>query len=179
MKRLYGQKQLPVSSLRYVLEALIPYSDANIKLAFKPNAFFNDLENIDRQKEWQKKRSKNSEPYQRDRLQAAFHRARKKGLVVVGEDGDVYLTEKGRQSVQPYTAKKLNKDVYLMVIFDIPEDQRTKRRHLRLLLKELKFAKVQQSVWVTKYDFKELIRQEVKALNLGSCVEVYEAARIL
>jgi len=51
MKRSRSTKVLPNTALAYVLESLIPYSDANIKLAFKPHLFFNDLENIARQKQ--------------------------------------------------------------------------------------------------------------------------------
>lgn len=65
-----------------------------------------------------------------------------------------------------------------MVIFDIPENERNLRDHLRLLLKELKFKKVQQSVWVCKYDFREYITAEIKENGLQKYVQVYESRKI-
>jgi DNA-binding transcriptional regulator PaaX len=171
MKRSRSNKRLPDSALKYVLESLIPYSDANIKLAFKPNLFFNDLENISRQK--------HQSAYKRQSLRNAFYAAKKEGFITAEHKGNVRLTEKGHQHLRPYKPKKLGNSAQLMVVFDIPEEQRSKRRHLRLLLRELKFQMVQQSVWVTRYDCRKFITSEIEAYGLQPYVQVYECARVI
>ncbi|MGH9857405.1 MAG: hypothetical protein ACRD4B_06130, partial [Acidobacteriota bacterium] len=57
--------------------------------------------------------------------------------------------------------------------------ERVKRRHLRTLLRELKFKKIQQSVWVSEYDTQEFIKSEIKAFGLEQYVHVYECARVI
>lgn len=62
-----------------------------------------------------------------------------------------------------------------MIVFDIAEADRRKRDHLRLLLKELSFRQVQKSVWITKFDHREYLQAEIKALGLEKEVQAYEA----
>jgi len=162
-----------------MLEALIPYTKANLKLSFKPNSFFNELERIDRQKAWQKQKANQQHTYKKENLRNAFYRAKAKGFIVMDEAGNPRLTDLGRKFIQPYMPKKLGKSAKLLIIFDIPEPERYKRRHLRTLLKELKFSKVQQSVWSTSYDHREIIEAEIKALSLQKYVQVYEALKII
>jgi PaaX-like protein len=178
VKRVKSHKELPNSALRYILEALIPYSEANLKLAFKPNQFFNDLENIEKQKAWQSERQHDTKIYPRNTLRNAFYKAKKNGLVTVDHDGNPRLTEKGRQQIKPYQAVKLDKSARLMVI-DVPENERVKRRHLRTLLKELDFEMVQQSVWISSYDHRALLKSEIKEYGLQKYVRVFECAQII
>ncbi len=151
-------------STRYVLEALLPYTDANLKLAFKPSAFFYELS----------KRSK----LKNEAYKSAFYRAIKQGLVVVDEFGAPRLTEKGRQGMELYKPLRLGRDAHLIVIFDIAESDRGKRDHLRALLRELSFVKVQQSVWASRYDHRNLLQAEIAELNLQENVIVYEAVKL-
>lgn len=178
MKKALSNKELPDSALKYILESLIPYTEANLKLSFRPNLFFNDLENIDRQRVWLKERRKDRERFERQTLRNQFYKAKKKGLITV-EGGVPRLTEKGRRKIRPYKPQKLGPDAYLMVTFDIPENERTKRSHVRLLLKELSFTKVQQSVWISHYDHREYIKGEIEMLDLQDHVHVYECTRII
>jgi CRISPR-associated endonuclease Cas2 len=170
VKRSYSNRELPDSALKYVLEGLIPYTDANLKLSFSPNTFFNDLENIGRQKR---------RNYRRQTFRNYFYRAKKQGLIVVDQNGIPRLTEKGRQKIRPYKPQKLGSSAYLLVAFDIPEEERTKRNHLRLLLKELEFTKVQRSLWASKYDHRNYLEEEIKAHELRDHVQVYECIRII
>lgn len=66
----------------------------------------------------------------------------------------------------------------MMVIFDIPENERHKRSHLRALLHELGFKKIQQSVWVSDNECREYLAAEIKNFGLESYVEAYESFRI-
>lgn len=96
----------------------------------------------------------------------------------MGEDGIPRLTDEGWKRVKPYRPEKLRGSVRLMVIFDIPEEERHKRRHIRMLLKELQFEQEQKSVWTTAYDHRSYLREEIKTLGLQSYVRTYECARI-
>jgi len=66
-----------------------------------------------------------------------------------------------------------------MVIFDIPEDSADLRRKFRLLLIQLQFKQVQQSVWMSDKDYCAILADSIKDLGLQDWVQLYEAARIL
>ncbi len=146
-----------------ILKALIPYTEQNLKLAFHPSSFFDELER--------------SSGYSRLTLQQSYSRLKNRGYVV--HDKVPALTTKGRRYVQPFIAQKLGKDAQLMVIFDIPEDFGDQRRQLRNLLRQLGFSQAQRSVWVSDKDYVGILREAIDELKLGDWVEVYEASRII
>lgn len=150
------------SALVYVLVALIPYSKPNLLLAYKPGLFFRELEKVSR--------------YKQSTLRAAYWRAQKEGLIETNKNLSV-LTVKGQRKIAPFMAEKLKNDARLMVIFDIPEDQKAKRQKLRQILKKWQFRQVQKSVWMTGKDYREELVDLIKELNLIGCVEIYECAR--
>ena len=85
----------------------------------------------------------------------------------VKDQNKYFLSNKGVKKVLRLKAKKgiskkpkKFKDKYLIIIFDIPVQNKQKRSILRSILLELKFEKLQQSIWITKFD----ILQEVKTL---------------
>lgn len=147
------------SSAGYILKALIPYSDANLKLLYKPSAFFYELEKISQ--------------YKKASLQNSFYQLKRKGLVEL-IDGVPHVTKKGYAKLQVYQPAKLQKSC-LMVIFDIPERDRRKRQQLRTLLRELRFTRLQQSVWVSEYDARDYLKAEVQALRLKDHVQIFES----
>jgi DNA-binding transcriptional regulator PaaX len=152
------------STILYILAALVPYTEPNLKLSFKPSQFFNDLERL----------SKNG--VKAGTIRTTYHRALKQGLVKL--DGNIpRLTEKGRHKIKPYHAKKL-KGAQLMITFDIPEKERQKRTHLRLLLKELSFKQVQKSVWMSQNDHRKYLAAEINAHKLEKYVEIFEARSV-
>lgn len=154
------------SPMHYVLSGLIPYTEANVKLSFKPNLFFNDLERLDQIK------------ISRNGLRSTYYRAIKVGYIEFDKKSKKpKITDKGRDKLLPFEPRKL-KDSKLMVIFDIPEKDRSKRRDLRLLLKELAFIQVQKSVWISSLDSREYIGLEIKRLKIDGYVQIYEASKI-
>lgn len=153
------------SPMHYILAGLIPYSEANIKLSFKPNAFFNDLEKLDRIKANKKA------------LKATYYRAINKGYIKIDQQAAPVLTKKGKFKLALYAPKKL-KNAKLMVIFDIPELERAKRSYLRVLLRQLKFRQVQKSVWVTDYDFRDYVIYESEQYGFRKYLKIYEALEI-
>lgn len=154
----------PAETTKFVLEAFVPYTKANLLLSFKPSLFFNELE----KKSGRKRRS----------LESAYYRLIKKGLIELDDKGIPRLTPKGHRKAKIFKPERLQLGAQLIVIFDIPEEERRKRRRLRLVLQELSFRKVQQSVWVTEYDYREYLRAEIAEMDLQEYVRVYEAAPI-
>lgn len=154
----------PSDPARYVLEAFVPYTKSNLLLAFKPSLFFNELEKKTR--------------FKRRSLESAYYRLIRKGLIELDENRIPRLTERGQTRIRIYEPTRLKFGAQLMVIFDIPEEQRQKRRRLRILLRELSFRQIQQSVWETEYDQREYLRAEIAEMNLQEYVRVYEVAPV-
>ena len=152
------------SATFYVLSALMPYTKANLKLSFKPSAFFAELESI--------------EKIRQPTLKTAYTRAVKQKLIEVDEQNIPHLTSKGKQNLGPFIAKKLS-GARLMVIFDIPESERWKRQKFRSVLREFQFKQIQKSVWSTSLDCKEYLQYSVSDLGIAPYVELFEARKIV
>lgn len=133
-------------------------------LAFKPNLFFNELERIS--------------GYSRKTLHDTYYKAKKSGLVSHGTSAVPQLTLSGRQYVEPFVAQHLPRGARLMVIFDVPEAEAARRRQFRTVLRQLDFEQIQQSVWMSAYDHRQLIEDVAQELDLQDCVQTYEALRL-
>lgn len=153
------------STTHYVLSALVPYTDANLKLTFKPSDFFSDLKKLDTYKA------------KYGTIRSGYYRAIKQGLIAVDSDGFPHLTEKGHSKLRRYEPRKLA-GARLMVVFDIPENERALRAKLRLLLREFYFEQIQKSVWVTEYDVIDILSVQIRLHQLTNYVEVYEARKV-
>lgn len=154
------------SPTHYILKGLIPYTEANIKLSFKPNQFFDDLEKLDAIKA--KKKS----------IKTSYYRAIKKGLVEFDDDGYPRLTSKGERKIKIFKPKKLAKDARILLTFDVPEEKKRKRERLRAVLREFKFKQVQKSVWETEYDVLKFLEAEIKDNQLENYINIYESIKI-
>lgn len=153
------------SSLHYILSGLIPYTEANIKLSFKPNAFFNDLEKLD--KIYANKST----------LKTAYYRAINNGFIKLDSRKNPKITKKGISKLELFEPEKL-KNANIMVIFDIPENFRGKRSQLRLLLIELKFVQIQKSVWVTRYEIRDYLQSEIERMKIKKFIKIFEAIEV-
>lgn len=151
------------SALVFVLKGLIPYSKENLLLSFSPNRFYNELEKVS--------------GHRQATLKNAYWRAKQKGLIEETQK-TAELTAKGFKEIRPFMAKRLGKNARLMVIFDIPEQQASKRQQLRNILRQWKFKQIQKSVWVTDLDYKDLLAEVIGELKLSGCVEIYESSRL-
>jgi len=156
-----SSQKLPDNALIYVLKGLIPYSRANLALTFKPSKFIYDLELIAHKKH--------------SSLRNAYYQAKRTGLIATDDKGSIQLTEKGRQKIVPYEPKILDSGARLLVIFDIAEEERWKRRKLRTLLNELAFEQIQKSVWSSPNDHRDLLKAAIQDMDLAGCVIIYEA----
>lgn len=147
------------SPLIFVLKGLVPYTHENLLLSFRPSEFFYELEKLS--------------GHSRGSLRAAYGRAQRSGLVTC--DPIPRLTKMGRQKLQPFVAQYLPGKGQLLVVFDIPEATAFARRQFRLLLRQLQFEQVQQSVWITVFDHRQTLTEAIKELHLDGCVKMYEA----
>lgn len=150
--------------MAFVLKALIPYTQPNLLLAFKPGLFFAELEKIS--------------GYKRRYLEEVARRAVEKGLIEQKKNRQLRLTELGRRTALPYVAGTLPDGGRLMVIFDIPEDMATARKQFRRLLIKWGFKQIQKSVWLTNYDHRESVSMAIEELELQGYVELYECAAL-
>ncbi len=155
-----------ISTLQYILEGLIPYTDANFKLAYKPSLFFNELERLSHNRTG---RNINS-----NTLSIAYFRAKKRGYITERANGTPKLSDLGKQKLSIFKPKKLI-GAKLLLVFDIQESFKAKRNEFRRILRVLKFNQVQKSVWVSEYDSRDYLNQEIERLKIKSCVIVYEA----
>jgi DNA-binding transcriptional LysR family regulator len=69
-------------------------------------------------------------------------------------------------------------DLALLYRLDIPEDLASLRQKFRWVLKRLEFTQVQQSVWMTDRDYREILVETINELGLNECVELYEALKL-
>jgi len=114
------------------------------------------------------------------RTKTATARIVAKGLAVwVERDGKKYLriTEKGRKEFAFEQAKVSLKNQkkkwdgrWRMVAFDIPERRRAVRFHLREIMREIGFTRLQDSVWVYPYDCEDFIALLKAELKIGKDV---------
>ena len=157
-------------STAYLLKSLIPYTSANQKLAFKPSSFFKELERLDRLHQ-------PNSPKRAGYYKQQYYRTKNRGYFSINDDGLPELTELGKTQLTLYEPEKIP-NALLLVAFDVEEKRRANRDEFRRLLKMLKFKQVQKSVWVSRYESRELLKSETKRLNLDESVVIYEALDI-
>jgi len=100
----------------------------------------------------------------------------------VGKRLMITLTNKGKLILlqqQLHQADLLPKGNFTVVIFDIPESERLSRRQFRLLLRQSGFIKLQQSVWVSQRDVRQIVADFVRRIKLGRWVNVYYGSNFL
>ncbi len=74
-----------------------------------------------------------------------------------------------------YTAAPGNR--FVIVTFDVPEKERRKRDWLRNSLAHLGLQMIQKSVWVGKIKLPRQFLDDIQALHLVQCVEIFEVSK--
>lgn len=152
---LLGKKR---SAMSYVIEGLIPFTDANLKLAFSPSAFFRELAA--------------TSDNEADRLRRAYYRAKKSGIVRY-LDGHFAIDQRYLDKMRRQTRTPLPDGQTMLVMYDIPEKFEYKRRQLRSLLRELGFAQIQKSAWQTSNNCFEPVLALISTLGIAPYVQVF------
>jgi len=130
----------------------------------------------------------------RYRMKSVAGRLVAKGYVVwVEKDGKKFLriTPAGRKALAFEQAKVALKNQkkkwdgrWRMVVFDIPERRRSVRFHLCAIMREIGFARLQNSVWVYPYDCEDFVALFKANLKIGkdilyTIVDTIEQDKIL
>jgi len=131
--------------------------------------------------------------YERERYRRFFYKLKQDGLIQEKEINDkhmIFLTKKGREKYKKISSKKeeyglslrqykkiLNKR-NIIVVFDIPEYQKSKRSWLRGVLKNLDFSLVQKSVWIGRNKIPEDFLEDLRRLELVSYVQIFEVVKL-
>lgn len=116
-------------------------------------------------------------------LAQALKRLRERGLIDFVSDGGLAykLTDQGRQKVI-WESVKIEDGKWdgrwRLVIFDIPEKRRQARNLLRDNLKKWGFMPWQQSVWVTKKNCTQALRNFIKSVGIEDWVMVVESDNV-
>ena len=115
-------------------------------------------------------------------LSQALKRLRERGLVIedkIDADKVIFkLTELGQDALGFEFNEKDWDGKWRVVIFDIPEQKRRVRDLFRRKLKHWGFKNWQQSVWVTKRDITDKLRNSIKELGIEKWVAVLESDNI-
>lgn len=103
---------------------------------------------------------------------------------VEGQD-HFFLTLKGIEKILKVKVKqkmqkrqRKMKDKYLVVIFDIPEKERSQREFFRNKLKELKFKQLQKSVWIAPTEILKELFAFIKLCKVEPYTRVMFAHRV-
>lgn len=122
-------------------------------------------------------------PLNKSSLAKALKRLRENGFVDFIEDEEltIRLTDRGKEKV--ILAKLFQDDEewdgkYRLVIFDVPEKRRLVRDTLRTRLKNWGFVPWQQSVWVSKKNCTDVLRDFIKSVGIEKWVLVVESDNI-
>lgn len=156
-------KHKGMTSTKFVLLGLVPYTRQNMMLSCLPNKFFNELEAISK--------------YSQNDLKRAYSRSVERGYIMQDESG-YSLSAEARALIAPLVAEELGTNTQLMVAFDIPEDLAQQRRAFRYTLKRLEFEQVQRSVWMSKYNYTDIITTAINDLHIKDFVKVFVAAPV-
>ena len=122
-------------------------------------------------------------PVKISELAQALKRLRKQGLVelISDEELNIRLTDEGRDRAL-WTKMKTNSEKWdgkwRLVIWDIPEKRRLARDLLRFKLKQLGFTKWQQSVWASKINCTNVLRDFIRKTGIEDWVMVVESDNV-
>ncbi|OVE79491.1 hypothetical protein BVY00_00295 [bacterium G20] len=135
-------------------------------LAYKPNKFFNYLDELERQT-----------GASRNTLRVTIDRAKRAGLITIDpKTGRPQTTWRGKMKAAVRPQKKMKH--YLVIVFDIPERMRKERNLLRDYLKGTYAEPVQKSVWKTQYDIHEELNEVIDELRIKQYVTQFMADEI-
>lgn len=151
-----------VSVTKELLKALIPYSQQNLKLAYHPNQFFNELE--------QKTKAK------RATLYTTMSRAKKNNLVTV--DGEtISLRWRGKIKIG-YTKPAIEGSSWTLIVFDIKESRRRLRNEFREYLRISGYKPIQLSVWAAQTTPDKELTGVLDELGLNESVYIFSAKKL-
>jgi len=105
---------------------------------------------------------------------SSFFKITNKGIDKIG-----FLKNKKKRMIETpscdYDSKKSNR--VTIVMFDVPEKQRTKRRWLRSALSKMEFEMIQKSVWMGKVVIPREFLDDMRMLDMTDYIEIFEITK--
>lgn len=122
-------------------------------------------------------------PLQKSAIAKALKRLRENGFIDFVDDKQILIkiTDSGKDKALWIKMREEDEKwdgKWRLVIWDIPEKRRKARDLLRHQLKQLGFKKVQNSVWASKKNCTELLKEYIKKVGIGDWVQVLESYNI-
>jgi len=125
------------------------------------------------------------------RLYEFVYHLEKDGLVERKKKGKkrfLYITTRGKRLLEKLRLRKKmmmpkksyhiqSDNILKIVIFDIPERERTKRDWLRVVLKNLGFKMLQKSVWVGKIKLPRSFLEDLQNFRLLDYIEIFATSK--
>lgn len=115
----------------------------------------------------------------------AFHALRNQKLILarqIGKRLEITLTARGIVQAEMermrQVKKKLPHGCVLIIMFDFPESERTRRNLWRRYLKWFGFIQVQKSVWQIKYDVSAEFARFIKRIGAEEWIKIFIAQEI-
>jgi len=113
----------------------------------------------------------------------ALRRLRNKGLIEFTDEAEILikLTDEGKAQALWERILRANQSwdkKWRIVAFDIPETHYLTRDLFRRRLKDFQFQQLQKSVWISKINCTNLLRNYIKELGISSWVTVLEAENV-
>ncbi len=123
--------------------------------------------------------------FREQNIKNTLHRLEKRKILEkqVARNGEILfnLTQDGEIALlkeRIKTSAKERKGGLIIWVFDIPENSRQIRDTMREHIKEFGFTKLQQSVWVSKKDYFELLKKYLNLTGLGDYVILFESYQV-
>lgn len=125
------------------------------------------------------------EYYKYQTLANNFSILSKKGLIKKSENGEYYITYKGKiflengkdilKNFETDKNKNLPKD--LLVVYDIPENKKRERDWFRYHLKKFHFVMIQRSVWVGPSPLPKEFLSYLKEIKMVENLKMFKLAK--
>jgi len=134
-------------------------------------------------KDWAKFQSQKADGVDWDKLRKALYHLKKQGFVNYTKNKlkEPEITNQGikrLESVIPqYDNLRIWDNKIYLVTYDIPEQKRNHRNILRKALEKIGFGQLQQSVWLTPYNPKKIIKGIIKQKKLKGSIIVSDVGK--
>ncbi len=122
--------------------------------------------------------------YRKQSIRNTIYRLKKNGYIYQNGD-DLTILPKGRE----YTSKKSRRLQFftlpfpkaskkdLLIIFDIPEEQKAEREWFRLQLRSYGYEMIQRSVWVGPSPLPKEFLDYLKFIGIQKCIKTFKLAK--
>lgn len=143
-----------------IIDEILIYADYNGK--FKIDSLLGETKNFKKQT-----------------ICSALGRLASRGFLQIDKDKNYSISSEGKQiinsnleNIKTYNSNYQDKG-WLFVVFDIPEKKRNQRDRLRNSLISLGFGRLQDSIWLSYYDYKNKLEKLINDLDIKNEVNYF------